>query len=217
MSLVVSSSLVYLWGCLGTLCRCGDCDPCTVVCVACVYAERVWGCENTGVDDGWGVVVVSARHVGNTRGSGILSSAADVLGMSVVRGMRGVGGVCEMSVFGSGRRRKGDESLRVLGLGVTNPVGTGEVVDVCLGCGGVGGVGRGLGTGSGRMVWCYIRVNCESGFIVVGGYLGILCAPSVQSCCTLWISVSYRVFVYDIYRKSRLVYGRYRKSRLVCV
>ena len=36
--------------------------------------------------DGRGVVVVSARHVGGTRGSGILSSAADVLGMSVVRG-----------------------------------------------------------------------------------------------------------------------------------
>ena len=26
----------------------------------------------------------------------VLSSAADVLGMSVVRGMRGVGGVCKM-------------------------------------------------------------------------------------------------------------------------
>ena len=27
--------------CRGTLCGCGDCDACTVVCVACVYAERV--------------------------------------------------------------------------------------------------------------------------------------------------------------------------------
>ena len=43
---------------------------------------------------GGGVVVVSAGHVGGTRGSGIVSSAADVLGISVVRGMRGVGGVC---------------------------------------------------------------------------------------------------------------------------
>ena len=34
-----------------------------------------------------GVVVVSAGHVGATRGSGIVSSAADVIGMSVVRGM----------------------------------------------------------------------------------------------------------------------------------
>ena len=42
--------------------------------------------------------MVSARHVGGTRGSGIVSSAADVLWMSVVRGMRGVGGVCEMCV-----------------------------------------------------------------------------------------------------------------------
>ena len=43
-----------------------------------------------------GVVVVSAVHeyVGGTRGSGIMSSAADVIGMSVVRGMRGDGGVC---------------------------------------------------------------------------------------------------------------------------
>ena len=48
--------------------------------------------------DGGGVVVVSARHeyVGGTRCSGIVSSAADMLGMSVVRGMRGVGEVCEM-------------------------------------------------------------------------------------------------------------------------
>ena len=42
------------------------------------------------------MVVVSAGHVGGTRGSCIVSSAADVLWMSVVRGMRGVGGVCEM-------------------------------------------------------------------------------------------------------------------------
>ena len=31
--------------------------------------------------------MVSAGHVGGTRGSGIVSSAADVLCMSVVRGM----------------------------------------------------------------------------------------------------------------------------------
>ena len=35
--------------------------------------------------DGCGVVVVGARHMGGTRGSGI-----------VVRGMRGVGGICEI-------------------------------------------------------------------------------------------------------------------------
>ena len=40
--------------------------------------------------------MVSAGHVCSTRGSGSVSSAADALGMSVVRGMRGVGGVCEV-------------------------------------------------------------------------------------------------------------------------
>ena len=40
--------------------------------------------------------MVSAGHVGGSRGSGIVSSAADVLWTSVVRGMRGVGGVCKM-------------------------------------------------------------------------------------------------------------------------
>ena len=41
------------------------------------------------------MIVVSAGHeyVGGTRGSGIVSSAAEVLGMSVLRGMRGGGGV----------------------------------------------------------------------------------------------------------------------------
>ena len=40
--------------------------------------------------------MVSAMPVGGTRGSGIVYGTADVLGMSVVRGMREVGGVCEM-------------------------------------------------------------------------------------------------------------------------
>ena len=40
--------------------------------------------------------MVSAGHVGGTRGSGIVSSIAYVLWISVVRGMRGVGGLCEM-------------------------------------------------------------------------------------------------------------------------
>ena len=94
------SSLVCLWGWCDTLCGCGgccDCDACTVVWVACVSAERVWWWEgdgNVGVGDGW--AVVSAGHVGGTRGLGIVSSAADVLWMSVVCGMWGVGEVCEM-------------------------------------------------------------------------------------------------------------------------
>ena len=44
-------SLVCPCVCRGTLCGCGgccDCDACTVVCVACVYAERLWGCECDG-------------------------------------------------------------------------------------------------------------------------------------------------------------------------
>ena len=86
---------------------------------------------------------MSARHVGGIRGSSIVSSAADVLWMSVVRGMRGVGGVCEMCMClaRGGVGGEGGEWMRELGLGFTNPVGTGGVLDVCLGCGGVGGVG----------------------------------------------------------------------------
>ena len=44
-------------------------------------------------------------------------------------------------MFGSGRRRRrGGEWMRGLGLGLTNPGGTWEALDVCLwlGCGGVG-------------------------------------------------------------------------------
>ena len=48
------------------------------------------------------------------------------------------------------------------GFGLTNPVETVEVLDVCLGfgCGGVGGewVG-GLDQG---LEWCYLCVKCES-------------------------------------------------------
>ena len=46
----------------------------------------------------WETGQVSAEHeyVEVNRGSGIMSTAADVLWMSVVREMRGVGGVCEM-------------------------------------------------------------------------------------------------------------------------
>ena len=53
------------------------------------------GCEgdgNAGVGSGGGVVAVSA-YMGGTRDSGVLTSACDVLEMSVVRD---VGGVCDM-------------------------------------------------------------------------------------------------------------------------
>ena len=42
---------------------------------------------------------------------------------------------------------------------------------------------------------------------LLGGYMRILGAHSVQSCCTLSIAAFYHVFVY----------GRYRKFRLVCM
>ena len=64
--------------------------------------------------------------------------------MNMVRGMRGVGGVCEicMCLVQGGVSREGGEWMRGLGLCFTNLVGTGGMLDVCLclGCGGVGGV-----------------------------------------------------------------------------
>ena len=48
------------------------------------------------------MAVVSVGHVGGTCGLGIVSSAGDVLWMSVVRGIRGVDGVCEMRLARAG-------------------------------------------------------------------------------------------------------------------
>ena len=82
--------------------------------------------------------------MGGTRGSGIVSSAAEVLGITVMRWMKGVGGVCEMCMCLAlgGVGGDGDEWIRGLGLGFTNPVGTWGVLHVCLclGCGGVDGI-----------------------------------------------------------------------------
>ena len=87
------------------------------------------------------MVAVSAgcECIGGTRGSGVVTSADDVLEMSVVRG---VGGVCEMCMY-LARSRVGGEWLGGLGLGITNPVGLRGVWDMCLwlGYGGVGGSG----------------------------------------------------------------------------
>ena len=89
-----------------------------------------------GVVGGGCVVAVSAGHgyVGGTLGSGIVSGAADVLGMSVVLGMRGVGGVCDMymCLTQGGVGCDGGEWIRGLGLGFTNPVEKGGVLDLCL-------------------------------------------------------------------------------------
>ena len=103
--------------------------------------------------------------------------------------------------------------IRGLVLGITNPVGTVGVFDVCL-CSGYGGV-CGEWVGDWTRLW-----NCGCGFHVcvsLSDYLcicqvqvSVYCArrnlcilgePSVQPCCTLSISDSYRVFVYDRYRK----------------
>ena len=88
-------------------------------------------------------------------GSGVLSSTGDVL-------VRGVGGVCDMCLARGG---VGGEWMRELGLGLTNPVGTGGVLDMCLcfGCGGVGGEWVG-GLDKGRERWG--GVMYESGFSV---------------------------------------------------
>ena len=138
----------------------------------------------------------------------IVSSAADVLWMSVVRRVRGVGGVCEMCMClaGCGVCREGGEWVWRLGLGFTNPMGTGEMLDVwlCFDCGGVVGVG-GEWVGAWTMVWrggmvlclyeLWVWILCVDGgprylCIVLGGYPRTWSAPSVQSCCTLWISAS---------------------------
>ena len=75
-------------------------------------------------------------------GSGVLASACDVLGMSVVRI---VGGVCDMDMcLARGRvGGVGVEWVTGLGLGFSNSGRTWGKWDMCLcfGCGGVGGVG----------------------------------------------------------------------------
>ena len=57
------------------------------------------------------------------------------------------------------------EWMRGLGLVFINPVGTGEMLDVCLclDCDGVGGVGGEwvVGLDQGLEVWCYVCVSCE--------------------------------------------------------
>ena len=62
------------------------------------------------------MVVVSEGHVGGICAPGIVSSAADVLGMSVVQGIR-VGEVCEMCMAQGGIGGEGVQWMRRLGLG----------------------------------------------------------------------------------------------------
>ena len=62
--------------------------------------------------------------MGGTHGSGIVSSAADIIWMSVVLG---VFEMCMYLAWG-GMGSKGSEWMRPLGLGFNNPVGTGGSV-----------------------------------------------------------------------------------------
>ena len=134
---------VVMCGCRSTqCCGCSDCDACTVVCVSCMFAASLLGCEGDGnavVESGRGVVAVSA-YMGGTRGSCVLASACDVLEISVVRGVCGVCDMC-MCLARGGVGGVGDEWVTGLGLGFTKSGGTwgkwdvlweGGVMSVCV-------------------------------------------------------------------------------------
>ena len=94
---------------------------------------------------------MSARceYMGGTRVSDVLSrDGCGTWGEMCRWSMRNV------YVFGSGWE------VRVLGLGFTNPVGSGGLWDGCPCCGGVGvgGVGWWLGPRSERVGWCNVCV-----------------------------------------------------------
>ena len=116
-----------------------------------------------------------------------------------------------------GRRGwRGGEWMRLLGLGFNNPVRTGGGLDVwlcylrCSGMGGIGGewVEAWTRVWMGGVVLClcemWVWILCVDGrsrymFIVIGGYLRIWGAPSVQSCFTLWILLpNMYLFIADI-------------------
>ena len=112
------------------------------------------GCEgdgNAGVGSGRGVVAASA-YMGGICGSGVLSSACDMLEMSVVRGVCGVCDMC-MCLARGGVGGVVGEWVTGLSLGFTNSGETWGKWDMCLcfGCGGIDGVGGecvgGLGQG----------------------------------------------------------------------
>ena len=82
-------------------------------------------------------------------GTGFVSAADDVLGISVVRGVKCVGEI-NGYVFGSGRgsRCRGDW-VNVLGLGFTYPVGTGGEL----------GLVQGFGEWSGIIYVCVVSLD----------------------------------------------------------
>ena len=112
-----------------------------------------------------GVFAVSAglEYMEGTRGEGIVPCAADVLCMSAVGGIKGVGGVCGMCMC----LARGGEWIRGLGLWFTTTVGTGECwTCVCVWIAVVwveylGSVWD-IGTGCERVGWYYVCVSYKS-------------------------------------------------------
>ena len=82
-------SLTYTDGSMSLLrvCMLRKCEYASVTAVLVWEMDEVWL---------WWVEGMWVVHMGDARGSGIASSAADVAWLSMVPGMRGVGGVCEM-------------------------------------------------------------------------------------------------------------------------
>ena len=165
------------------------------------------GCDgdgNAGVGSGGGVVAVSA-YMGGTRVSGVLSGAGDVLEMSVVRGGGGVCDMCKCLARG-GVGVVGAEWVTglVWALPIMKEHGENRIC-VCVLVAVVWVVLEESGRAAWARVWeggvvlclCVLFewILCVDGrsrylYIVLGGYLRILDAPSVQSCCTLSISAS---------------------------
>ena len=98
VSIVMWSSLVCLSGCLGTLYGCWDCDAYIVVCVACVYAERVRGWRNAGVVAGGGVVAMNIWVVHEVQCMNYRGLLGVYLGYAGVGGWFGVTFVCAVSL-----------------------------------------------------------------------------------------------------------------------
>ena len=102
--------------------------------------------------------MVSAVHVGGTRGSGSVSSVANELWMSVVLGMRGVGGVCVW--LGAAWVERGMSGCEDWVWALPILWEQRRVLDVCpcFGCSGVGGVIWGWvgGLDQGLEGWCYV-------------------------------------------------------------
>ena len=123
--------------------------------------------------DGGSVVRVSEGHddEGGRRGSGSVSSAADVLGKSVVHGMRGVGVVCEMCIYLARDIVGGERDKCIRGLGlrfikhVGNRVSVGRVyVFEVRWCG-----------------WCRWEAGLELGQ-VLEGWCGVMSVLVVSIC-----------------------------------